>query len=828
MNPRFIITLATAAFLGSITATAAPLPDYQTEIEPILAEFCYDCHGDGSAKGQVALDTAQTDGSGDAELWHRVLKNTRAELMPPHNKPQPSPEQRARLEHWIKYGALQIAPNNPDPGHLGTRRLNRLEYQNTIRDLMGIDFPADVEFPPDDTGYGFDNIGSVLTLSPLLLEKYFQAAKDIVREAVPLEARIPVIRRVSGEAMRDTTTENNARRMPFDQAQTMEHRFQITTPGRYRVQFATEVDGAFNYDPATCLVTYSIDDTPVMVTSHSWRPSDKYSDTFIQDWTTGEHRIRIQLEPKKPVKNDDNPIYLEVHELRIEGPMETDHWITPPQYERFFSPALAAADSDDERARKILTAFATQAFRRPADPETIDRLVALAASFYRKPDQTFEQGIAQAFVAILASPRFLLKVDRSEAPETPGAYPHVDAYSLASRLSYFLWSSMPDRTLLDLAEKGQLRDQLPEQWQRMLQAPKADAFIKSFVGQWLQARDIGSVSINARAVLARETQEDPEITRLRERYFTLARKPRESLTEAELAELGSLRQQRRKIFRRPRAELTSTLRTAMRKETESYFQHIVQANRPLVELLDSNYTFLNEPLAKHYGVPDVSGNHMRKVTLPEGHARGGVLTQGTTLIVTSNPTRTSPVKRGLFILENILGTPPPPPPADVPDLESATEEGENASLRAALAQHRASPLCRSCHNRMDPLGLSLESFNAMGMWRDQELQQPIDPAGKLITGEAFDGIADLKAILATERKLDFYRCLTEKLLTYALGRGPEPGDVETVDRIVSALEQDDRFSTLLEGILTSPAFLKTNRPHQTSKTSLARTTSNSP
>jgi hypothetical protein len=812
---KLILVTASAYFLATASAyslVAAPL-DFKSDIEPILIEFCFDCHGDGSSKGNVALDEISLSHP-DPELWSKVLKNVRAELMPPDGKPRPSITQLEQLESWIKYQALGIDPENPDPGQIGLRRLNRIEYQNSIRDLMGIEFKAHEEFPPDDSGYGFDNIGSVLTLSSLLLEKYIQAAELIVTKALPLKSRVPAEQIFKGSDLVDPTTSRNATRIPFDEVCKAVQEISIATPGQYRIHLNTEVDGAFNYDPGRSRVSFRVDQTELMSTEFAWKPRDKYAYTFDVDWDQGKHQLELELNPTAPTEDEDERIHFEVHEIRIEGPMAPETWVKPARFDRFFTrdqiPETSA--EQDAYAYELLESFAARAFRRPARASTINRLVAIARATYDNPDKSFQEGIARSLTAALASPRFLLRIDSATQSSPKNPFPLVDEFSLATRLSYFLWSSMPDAELLELAGKGTLREELPGQIERMLSDSKAEAFASNFVGQWLHARDISGVSISARSVLARETPEDPELATQRERYLTLRRKPKEDLSEDETKELAALRSIRRKFFTRPRADLDSGLRYSMRQETEKTFEYVVNENRPILELLDSDYTFLNEPLAKHYGIDGVKGRQMRRVDLPEDHVRGGILTQGTTLVVTSNPTRTSPVKRGLFILENLLGT-PPPPPADIPDLEEVETGDHEPSLREALALHRESPLCRSCHNRMDPLGFSLENFNALGMWRDQELNQPIDPTGKLITGESFENISELKRILVEDRKNDFYRCFTEKLLTFALGRGLELKDVEAVDRIVADLQnKNNHFETLLEGIILSTPFQKIRRP----------------
>jgi hypothetical protein len=388
----------------------------------------------------------------------------------------------------------------------------------------------------------------------------------------------------------------------------------------------------------------------------------------------------------------------------------------------------------------------------------------------KQPDKTFEQGIAQAMVAVLASPRFLFRIEESD-PKTPkdAAFAYIDEHALACRLSYLLWSSMPDEELLRLAERRELRANVKAQVHRMLKDARAGELSRNFAGQWLKARNVDHVPLNAPVILKQE---------------------------------GSS----------AKVTLDTELRKAIRLETELFFDHIARTDRSVLELIDSDYSFLNEPLANFYGISGVEGKEMRKVSLPKGSPRGGVLTQASVLMVTSNPTRTSPVKRGLFVLDNFLGAPSPPPPPDleIPNLDQAAQKAKGEpTMRDLMAKHRSTPLCASCHARMDPIGLGLENFNALGMYRDKEHGQPIDTAGKLITGESFTNIRELKSILKDSRRRDFYFCLTEKFLTYALGRGPEYYDVETIDRIVEQLERDQgRFSTLLTGVIESAPFQK--------------------
>ncbi|HVA46451.1 MAG TPA: DUF1592 domain-containing protein [Pirellulales bacterium] len=637
---------------------------FRQNVAPVLAKYCFDCHGQGNVTAEVAFDQFTSDRQlvDSRDLWWKALKQLRAGLMPPHGEPRPSSDELARIEHWIKTAAFQIDPQHPDPGQVTVRRLNRVEYRNTIRDLIGVNYDTSGEFPADDTGYGFDNIGDVLTISPLLFEKYVAAAETIVKQA------------------------DRARLFPRD----------VPATDAERRQYAGE----------------------------------------------------------------------------------------------------------------ILGRFAGRAFRRPPGPETVERLVKLAESVAHQPGQSFEGGVARALTAILASPRFLFREETAE-PTAPPAHPLIDEYSLATRLSYFLWSTMPDEELFRMAAEHKLRENLSAQVKRMLSDPRSGEFVRHFTGQWLQVRDIDSVDINVFAVIAGDRPPDPEAERRRDRFRELRRRPFESLTAEEKAELEAVRAAFRSRSGRFRQfELDGELRRAMRDETEMLFAHIVREDRSLLELIDCNYSFLNERLGKHYGIEGVEGNEMRRVQLPPDSPRGGILTQGTVLAVTSNPDRTSPVKRGLFILDNVLGTPPPPPPPDIPPLEDAAKQlAERSTLRQQLELHRSQALCNSCHNRLDPLGLALEDFNALGMLRASRDDRPIDTSGTLLTGESFTNIRELKHILVTERRRDFYRCLTEKLLIYALGRGLDYYDVAAVDVLVERLEQEKgRPSVLISGIIQSVPF----------------------
>ena len=855
--PSICLIAALAPALSSSALAAAPTSaaaDFRKDILPILSKYCFDCHGDGMSKGKVSFDEFKSDADlvGRHDLWIEVVKNLRAGLMPPEKKERPTEAERKRLENWVKYEAFGIDPKNPDPGRVTLRRLNRVEYRNTIRDLMGVDFNSEVEFPPDDTGYGFDNIGDVLTISPILLEKYMAAAKTIVAEAVPVVARVIPERTIAGSRFRGASTPSGAaNRTPRDsllsltyyEPAVVSNSFNIELEGAYKLTLEISVKGTFGGDPGRCRIVFKLDDRPMLEQEFGWHDSKTFRFEFDEKWKSGEHQMTFALEPLTPVSKKISSLDMRFVSATIHGPSEEKYWNRPKNYERFFTREVPPTPAERQAyAREILSAFTRKAFRRPVDDQTIQKLVTVAEKVYAQPSKSFEAGIAHAIVAVLASPRFLFRVEESDPVPAGAAFANVDEYSLASRLSYFLWSTMPDEELYQLAARGQLRRNLDAQVKRMMNDPRSDAMIQNFTGQWLQARDIEGITIDARAVFARDngterqTRQAQEEFRARLAQRTNGLAPPNVLFFTNSAGQTNLSGQsnafakanapgqtnrppgngnffNRQRFNRPRIELDRDLRQAIQRETEMFFGSVVHEDRSVTDLIDCNYTFLNEKLAGLYGITNVTGTEMRRVALPPDSPRGGVLTEATTLIVTSNPDRTSPVKRGLFILDNIIGTPAPPPPGNVPALEATEKDfkdkDHDPTLRQALEVHRGKPLCASCHNRMDPIGLAFENFNALGIYREKERGQNIETAGKLVTGESFESVRELKHILVTQHRLDFYRTLSEKLLTYAIGRGMDYYDVETLDRIVQSLDRNNgHFSALLLGVIESAPFQK--------------------
>jgi hypothetical protein len=768
--PAIALVALLAAAAPSLAAPAAP--SYEKEILPVLEEYCYDCHAEGTKKGDFALDKYESLQAhlANTELWSTVWKNVATQMMPPAEKAQPKPADRERLLRWIETSVFKVDPANPDPGRVTIRRLNREEYRNTVFDLLGVKFDTDEAFPADDTGYGFDTIGDVLTISPLLMEKYLDAAQEVVAGAIEgAGPRIPT-QTISGDQFR-VAPENkqSAKYLPFAAAATASKSVPVEYPGRYKVTLEMRVQGSSDATSNTATVGINLEGQPIETMEIGWDQRKTIKLTGEVALKKGANLVGIDLGPGAPPRDGEKPLNLTVTSVSFNGPLDGSHLEYPKAYFRVFpdGPPPVDAAARSAYARKILRQLGDRAFRRPIDEPTLNRLVALAENIAKQPKMTFEGGIGHALAALLASPRFLFRAEIQPEPDNAGRIVPIDEFALASRLSYFLWSSMPDDELMTLARAGKLRVGLRAQVDRMLADPRSERFVENFVGQWLQTRDVEGINVDVRLFL------------------------------------GLRNEEAYKVF-------NQRLRQAMRDESELMFTYLLKENRPALELLTADYSFLNEQLASFYGIPDVKGSELRKVQLPpEAHRTGGILTHAATLIVTSNPTRTSPVKRGLFILDNILGTPAPPAPPNVPDLEKSKQGGKKLTMRELMAIHREKPLCASCHARMDPLGFALENFNPLGIWHADDHGKPIETGGQLITGEKFNDIGDLVRVFASSRRDDFYRCLSEKLLTYAIGRGLEYYDTVTVEQIVAALKKDDgAMRTLIYGIVESAPFQK--------------------
>ncbi len=788
-------------------------------IEPILSEYCYGCHSGSEAEGGFSFDKLSTSNSPefDRQHWWTALRKLRAGTMPPVDAPAPSSAQKLVIDDWIKSDIFAIDPAHPDPGHVTLRRLNRNEYRNTISELLGVEYDTRANFPPDDTGHGFDNIGDVLSISPMLLEKYLLAAQEIVQGAVPLVQGVPKQRYLSGEFFKTGEEKWNQIRLPYHDAANLTQTIDAPTTGTYRVQLhltATEnyIEGEFDYNK--CRIVFRLDDEAVFdeeFVSQNWVD---YQFKFDRNWKAGPHKVSLELIPLTPDQALVRKPAIEFKSVTVVSPNDPDQLDKPPGYDRFFpgGPAPQDALQRSQYARELIERFATRAFRRPVDQPTVDKLVSLTQYQYGDGGKTFEAAVADAMIAILASPRFLFREEVLESREPDESHPSalIDEYSLATRLSYFLWSSMPDDELMRLAGEGKLRENLAVQIDRMMADERSKRFFESFVGQWLQSRDIEDFEVNAYAILQREREVNPNDEAMRERFRSSRRRSSEEMTDEDRKLYEEYRERRKQFEGQVKnAQPSGDVKRAMRRETEMSFEYLIREDKPLQELLDSNYTFLNESLAKYYKIDGVQGRSLQRIELPADSLRGGVLTQSTFLAITSNPDRTSPVKRGQFILENLLGTPMAAPPPNIPPLEESEEgaDGRKLTLRESLEIHRDNALCASCHNAMDPLGLALENFNALGHYRDRESTGPIDPKGKLIHGDEFASVKELKQILATKYRVELYTCVTEKLLTYALGRGLDYFDVEAVDRIVNQLEaQDGKAGDLIRAIVESVPF----------------------
>ncbi|MCW1885063.1 DUF1592 domain-containing protein [Luteolibacter flavescens] len=768
-------TLLTALLLLPAAAIAATSEEsYKKEILPLLENYCFSCHGEGTAKGKFSMDEYKDLSAhlGDRKHWLPVWQNLRSQIMPPSDKDQLTPAEKRKVQSWIEKEVFQLDPENPDPGRVTIRRLNRTEYQNAVYDLLGVEYDTKDVFPPDDTGYGFDNIGDVLSISPLLMEKYITAADEVVALALPegAAAQVPRID-IEGKAFTvPFDTKTTGRWLPFAKKQEVKVEQEIPYDGEYQIKVEYAIKGATEATVHEADLVVKAGGAKVGEVSLGWDQRRVIDLTGNAPLKKGKQTFEISLAPGRQPAGGEEELFLTIHRVIVQGPLGGDKREYAKGYRMIFvdGPAPEKEADRDRYARKIMRSFVSRAFRKPLDDSTIDRLVDIVKEVDRQPGKEFEDGIKQAIATCLASPRFLFRVEIQPEPNNPAKIVPLDEYSIAARLSFFLWGSVPDDELLSLAFNNKLRANLHAQIDRMLLDPRSERLTHNFIGQWLQARDVESVPVSAKDILG----------------------------------LGSNREAARAFDVR--------LRSDMRTETEMLFDFILRKDRPAEELISARYSFLNERLAGFYGIKGVEGEDFQPVDLTEHPERGGLLTQGSVLMVTSNPTRTSPVKRGLFVLDNILGTPAPPAPPDVPPLEDATTGGnKNPTMREMMEIHRKNPDCRGCHQRMDPIGLALENFNALGQFRLTEHGTKIDGAGQLLTGEKFSNVAELKDVLATKRREDFYRCLSEKLFTYATGRGVEYYDATTIDQLVERLEKNNgKLRELIYGIVESAPFQK--------------------
>ena len=753
----------------------------------VLNRYCISCHNEKVKTGGLALDTIDVDRIDEnTAVWERAVRKLRVRAMPPAAPGRPRPDEPTyeSLIAYLETSLDRAAARKPNPGRTDTfHRLNRTEYQNAVRDVLALDIDAKALLPTDDSSHGFDNV-NVGGLSPTLLDRYLSAAQKISRLAVGSPVRSPGENTVVLPA--DLTQNDQLDGLPFGTrgGTAFRHTFPLTGEYAFEVRLARNRDENLMGLTEAQQLELTLDGQqiklfPIRPPLQPARgqgaagpaPSDEPpADAGLKvrvPVTAGPHTVVVTFlkgpsvlseTERQPFKADIDPNNRDraaVFSVSVAGPYGAATAGETPSRQRIFRCHPLKPADEAGCAKTILSTLARRAYRRPVTDADIKELL----TFYkegRADGGAFEAGIENGVRALLASPQFLFRIEQDPSI-APGTVYRVSDIDLASRLSFFLWSSVPDDELLDVASRGALKDPavLEQQVRRMLADARSEALVSSFAEQWLYLRNLAAFN------------PDP-------RLFP---------------------------------DFDDNLREAFRRETELFFESVKNEDRSMLDLLQANYTFLNERLAKHYGVPNVYGSHFRRVTLPADSPRGGLLGQASILSVTSYANRTSPVQRGKWVLENILGMPPPPPPPNVPPLKDNGIGGKVLSMRERMVEHRANPVCASCHQLMDPIGLSTENFDAVGHWRDRtENGAPVDASGGLPDGRSFQGMSGLKAALLTRPEL-FVATSTEKLLTYALGRGLESYDAPAVRQIVrDARAQNYKFSSIVLGIVKSVPF----------------------
>jgi cytochrome c551/c552 len=737
-------------------------------------QYCVVCHNNKLKTAGFSLEGLDPAEAGSrAAGGETVVKKLRAGEMPPPGAPHPSKAAadafRAKLEGELDAAAAA----HPNPGAPAMHRLNRAEYANAIRDLLGIEIDASATLPNDDSGYGFDNIADVLSTSPALLERYISIARAASRLAVGDTNIKPTRERY---LPRDTgppgsgppRPERASDDLPFGSRNGLAIRKDFPVDADYEIRVDLPADSEGVPTPPVELklpITagpHVLGVTFFRANAKPERESPPVRGEAVPNKITGSEKLDVRLDGAR-IQMFDVPVRgrpAQVTGVTIAGPFEIRGPGDSPSRRKIFVCYPARASEEEACARRILSTLARLAYRRPAANADVAPLMG----FFERARRTgsFEAGIEKAIEAMLVSPKFLFRLERDPAGTEPGAAHAISDLELASRLSFFLWSSIPDDSLLKLAEQNKLRDPavLDGQVRRMLEDRRSRALVENFAGQWLYLRNIP---------LAKP---DPDVF----------------------------------------SAFDQSLRLSMLEETQLFFEEILRRNQSVMELLEAHFTFLNERLAKHYGIAGVYGSQFRKVALADGK-RGGLLGQASILTVTSYPNRTSVVQRGKWILENLLGTPPPPPPPDVPVLDPHGKDGK-MTLRQAMEAHRANPGCAACHARMDPIGFALENYDGIGQWRNKdESGAAIDASGKLPDGSAFDGPAGLRKLLANERREEFVQTLTEKLLTYALGRGLESYDQPAVRAILRQTAANQyRLGDLITAVVHSTPFQMRRSP----------------
>jgi len=750
----------------------------------LINQYCVGCHNDKAKTAGLALDTVSVENISQApEIWEKVLHKVRARYMPPVGMPRPDEQAYQALVSYLETSLDQLSAANPNPGRTATlRRLTRTEYQNAIRDLLDLKVDVTQLLPNDESSFGFDNI-TVGELSPTLLERYLGAARKISRLAIGSPLRSP-----AGESILippDLTQEEHFEELPFGTRGGAAVHYTFPQDGEYEITLQlsrdrnehieglgepTDIELLLDGERVQVFTVTPVNNVTGIRNANSI-PSDDQVDKDLHiriPVKAGPHTLGVTF-PKKPsllLETERQPylahfnmyrhprINPALYSIVVVGPYNATGAGDTPSRRRLFVCRPARPSEEETCGKQILSNFARRAYRRPVT----DADLQIPLKLYREAQGAgFEAGIERGLRALLISPEFLFRVEQDPPNIARNTAYRLMDLELASRLSFFLWSSVPDDELLNLAIGGRLKDPavLEKQVSRMLSNARAEALVNNFADQWLYLRNLQSIIPDARAF----------------------------------------------------PDFDDNLRQAMRRETELFFESIMRENRSVLDLLSANYTFVNERLAKHYGIPNVYDSYFRRVTFDRNSVRGGLLGQASILTVTSYADRTSPVIRGKWVLTNILGSPPPPPPGNVPPLKNdGAATGKALTMRERMAAHRVNQPCASCHRLMDPVGFALENYDAVGRWRTADQDTPIDASGNLPDGSQFVGVAGLRQALLSRPEL-FVTTLTEKLLTYSLGRGLESYDGAAVRKIVRNARNDDyRFSALILEIVNSTPF----------------------
>ena len=761
----------------------------------LLDRYCVTCHNDQLKTGELSLaqiDVAEV-GAG-ADVWEKVIRKLRAGLMPPTGRPRPDEATVANLISYLETAIDREASAAPNPGRPLIHRLNRVEYTNAIRDLLALEIDGPSLLPGDAGGYGFDNIADVLNMSSGLLERYLLAAQKISRRAIGDPTIPPVIERyalpyltlLQDERMGDDLPAGSRGGIAFP------HHFALDGEYELRVRLQTNALALGSRIRGLDIreqIDVRLDGRRIELFTLGGEPRSggdgyepgygKADDALVVRFPVeaGTRLVGVAFQERNWAPEGVGPsrlpaasfgfsagagsaqnygrIEMTVDYVEIAGPFDGSVPQDTPSRRKIFVCRPAQGQDEEPCARTILSTLARQAYRRPVTAGDVDELVGFFQAGRREGN--FETGIQWALERLLTGPEFLFRIERDPADAPVGTVHRVSDLELAARLSFFLWSTIPDEELLDLAARHQLRDPavLNQQVRRMLADPRFEALRRNFFGQWLHLRNLKQVAPDPQAY----------------------------------------------------PDFDDNLRAAFERETELFLASQFGEDRSALDLLTANYTFVNERLARHYGIPNVYGSHFRRVTFSDDR-RAGILGQGSILTVTSYANRTSPVERGKWLMENILGTPPPAPPPSVPPLPENDDEGVTpTSVRERMEQHRRNPVCAACHNQIDPLGFALENFDGIGRWRTTEANTPIDPSGAFPSGDAFASPAEFRQVLVSRHQDGFLGILVEKLLTYALGRGVEYTDMPAVRQILrTAAEDDYRWSSLMLSIVQSTPF----------------------